>query len=55
MKKTLVALILANAFTATSAFAAADTGTWYSGAKFGWSHYFDASTGAMFAFNLHIA
>ncbi len=46
MKKTLVALILANAFTATSAFAAADTGTWYSGAKFGWSHYFDASTGS---------
>lgn len=46
MKKTLFALIIANAFTATTAFAAADTGTWYSGAKFGWSHYFDASTGS---------
>ncbi|MGG7520064.1 outer membrane beta-barrel protein [bacterium BS0013] len=46
MKKTLVALILANAFTATTAFAAADVGTWYGGAKFGWSHYFDTNTGA---------
>ena len=46
MKKTLVALILANVFTATTAFAAADVGTWYGGAKFGWSHYFDTNTGA---------
>lgn len=46
MKKTLVALIIANAFTATTAFAAADVGTWYGGAKFGWSHYFDTNTGA---------
>lgn len=46
MKKTLVALILVNACTATTAFAAADAGTWYSGAKFGWSHYFDTNTGS---------
>ncbi|EKJ8220766.1 porin OmpA [Citrobacter sedlakii] len=46
MKKTVIALIVANAFSATSAFAAADAGTWYGGAKFGWSHYFDAKTGA---------
>mgnify|MGYP004711217597 CR=1 FL=1 len=45
MKKTLVALILVNACTATTAFAAADAGTWYSGAKFGWSHYFDTNKG----------
>lgn len=45
MKKTLVALVIINAFTATTAFAAADAGTWYSGAKFGWSHYFDTNTG----------
>lgn len=46
MKKTLVALILVNVCTATTAFAAADAGTWYSGAKFGWSHYFDTNTGS---------
>lgn len=46
MKKTIVALIIANALTATTAFAAGDAGTWYSGAKFGWSHYFDANTGS---------
>lgn len=46
MKKTLVALILVNACTATTSFAAADAGTWYSGAKFGWSHYFDTNTGS---------
>lgn len=46
MKKTIVALIIANAFTTTAAFAAGDAGTWYSGAKFGWSHYFDTNTGA---------
>lgn len=44
MKKTLITLIIANAFTATTAFAAADVGTWYAGGKFGWSHYFDSST-----------
>lgn len=31
MKKTLITLIIANAFTATTAFAAADVGTWYAG------------------------
>lgn len=45
MKKTIVALIIANAFTATAAFAAGDAGTWYTGGKFGWSHYFDTNTG----------
>lgn len=44
MKKTILTLIIVNAFTATTAFAAADTGTWYAGGKFGWSHYFDSST-----------
>lgn len=44
MKKTLITLIIANALTATTAFAAADAGTWYAGGKFGWSHYFDTST-----------
>lgn len=43
MKKTLVALIIVNAVTASTAYAAADTGTWYAGGKFGWSHYFDTS------------
>ncbi|WP_288846021.1 porin OmpA [uncultured Citrobacter sp.] len=43
MKKTLITLIIANALTATTAFAAADAGTWYAGGKFGWSHYFDTS------------
>lgn len=44
MKKTLITLIIANAFAATTAFAAADAGTWYAGGKFGWSHYFDTHT-----------
>lgn len=44
MKKTLITLIIAHAFTATAAFAAAETGTWYAGSKFGWSHYGDSST-----------
>ncbi|MEZ2584562.1 porin OmpA [Kluyvera intermedia] len=43
MKKTLITLIIANTLTATTAFAAADAGTWYAGGKFGWSHYFDTS------------
>lgn len=43
MKKTLITLIIANALTATTAFVAADAGTWYAGGKFGWSHYFDTS------------
>ena len=41
MKKTVIALIMANAFTATSAFAAADAGTWYTGAKSGRPPYFN--------------
>ena len=44
MKKTLITLIIAHTFTATAAFAAAETGTWYAGSKFGWSHYGDSST-----------
>ena len=44
MKKALITLIIANALTATTAFAAADAGTWYTGGKFGWSHYSDTST-----------
>lgn len=44
MKKTLITLIIAHTFTATVAFAAAETGTWYAGSKFGWSHYGDSST-----------
>ncbi|MBJ3815307.1 hypothetical protein F9C28_10305 [Shimwellia pseudoproteus] len=44
MKKTLIALIILNTCNASTAFAAADVGTWYGGAKFGWSHYFDASS-----------
>ena len=44
MKKTLITLIIANALTATSAFAAADAGNWYAGSKFGWSHYNDTSS-----------
>nr|WP_287861052.1 outer membrane beta-barrel protein [Klebsiella sp.] len=44
MKKTLITLIIANAFTATTAFAAAQEGTWYAGSKFGWSHYSDSSS-----------
>jgi OOP family OmpA-OmpF porin len=54
MKKTVIALIMANAFTATSAFAAADAGTWYSGAKFGWSHYFDTNMGSKAFENTHL-
>ncbi|OAT27605.1 outer membrane protein A [Buttiauxella brennerae ATCC 51605] len=45
MKKTLIALIVVNAFAVTNANAAADTNTWYGGAKLGWSHYFDANGG----------
>lgn len=48
MKKTVVALLMVNAFAATQAFAAADANTWYGGAKMGWSHYFDASADAEF-------
>lgn len=44
MKKTLITLIIVNAFTATTAFAAADVGSWYAGSKFGWTHYSDANT-----------
>lgn len=44
MKKTLITLIIARTLTATAAFAAAETGTWYAGSKFGWSHYGDSST-----------
>ena len=44
MKKALITLIIANALTASTAFAAADAGTWYTGGKFGWSHYSDTST-----------
>jgi len=44
MKKTIVALVIANALTTTAAFAAGDAGTWYTGGKFGWSHYFDTNT-----------
>lgn len=43
MKKTLVALIVLNACAVSTAFAAGDAGTWYGGAKFGWSHYADVS------------
>ncbi|WP_202308328.1 porin OmpA [Dryocola clanedunensis] len=43
MKKTLVALLVVNAFAASNAFAAADANTWYGGAKVGWSHFFDVS------------
>ncbi|MBJ2064336.1 porin OmpA [Serratia odorifera] len=52
MKKTLAALIVLNACAVTPAFAAADTGTWYGGAKLGWSHYFDASADKDFSDNL---
>lgn len=44
---------MVSAFSATSAFAAADAGTWYGGAKFGWSHYFDTSTGSKAQDNTH--
>ncbi|TNV14034.1 porin OmpA [Buttiauxella sp. B2] len=43
MKKSLIALIVLNAFAVTNANAAADANTWYGGAKLGWSHYFDAN------------
>lgn len=43
MKKTLVALMILNACAVSTAFAAGDAGTWYGGAKFGWSHYGDVS------------
>lgn len=55
MKKTLVALMVLNACAMSTAFAAGDTGTWYGGAKFGWSHYFDASGNKDFNDNLHDA
>ena len=44
MKKTLITLIIASTFTATTAFAAADAGSWYAGSKFGWSHYGDTNS-----------
>ncbi|MBB1202540.1 porin OmpA [Enterobacteriaceae bacterium 89] len=43
MKKTLVALMVLNACAVSTAFAAGDAGTWYGGAKFGWSHYADVN------------
>lgn len=43
MKKTLIALLIVNACAVSSVYAAADTNTWYGGAKLGWSHYFDAN------------
>jgi OOP family OmpA-OmpF porin len=52
MKKTLLALVILNAFAATNAIAAADTNTWYGGAKLGWSHYFDANSNNDFNDNL---
>ncbi|MFK3660578.1 porin OmpA [Scandinavium sp. NPDC088450] len=55
MKKTLVALMVLNACAVSTAFAAGDAGTWYGGAKFGWSHYFDASGNKDFNDNLHDA
>lgn len=55
MKKTLVALTILNACTISTAFAAADAGTWYGGAKFGWSHYFDTSVNNDFNDNMHQA
>lgn len=55
MKKTLITLLIVNAFTATSAFAAGAAGTWYGGAKFGWSHYFDASGNKSYSDNLQNA
>ncbi|PBI80448.1 hypothetical protein A9993_12225 [Rahnella victoriana] len=52
MKKTLLALIVVNAFASTAAIAAADTNTWYGGAKLGWSHYFDTNGDKDFSDNL---
>ncbi|CAM3675524.1 porin OmpA [Rahnella bruchi] len=52
MKKTLIALIVVNACAVSSVYAAADTNTWYGGAKLGWSHYFDASGKGNFDDNL---
>jgi len=52
MKKTLIALIALNAFAVTNANAAADTNTWYGGAKLGWSHYFDGNGNNDFNDNL---
>jgi Outer membrane protein and related peptidoglycan-associated (lipo)proteins len=52
MKKTLVALMVLNACAVSTAFAAGDAGTWYSGAKFGWSHYADVSGNKNFNDNL---
>lgn len=44
MKKIAAALLVLNACAITNVYAAADTDTWYGGAKFGWSHYFDANS-----------
>lgn len=55
MKKTLVALMVLNACAVSTAFAAGDAGTWYGGAKLGWSHYFDANGNKDFNDNLHDA
>lgn len=55
MKKTLIALLVLNTCVVSTAFAAADAGTWYGGAKFGWSHYFDASGKKDFNDNLSAA
>ncbi|WP_025123404.1 MULTISPECIES: outer membrane beta-barrel protein [unclassified Serratia (in: enterobacteria)] len=44
MKKILITLIIANALTASTAFAAAEVGSWYPGSKFGWSHYGDSDS-----------
>ena len=44
MKKILITLIIANAFAASTAFAAAEAGSWYAGSKFGWSHYGDSNS-----------
>ncbi|MGL4723903.1 MAG: porin OmpA [Scandinavium sp.] len=55
MKKTLIALMVLNVCVVSTAFAAGDAGTWYGGAKFGWSHYFDASGNKDFNDNLHDA
>lgn len=51
MKKTLVALMVLNACAVSTAFAAGDAGTWYGGAKFGWSHYADVSSKGNFNAN----
>jgi OmpA-OmpF porin, OOP family len=52
MKKTLIALIVLNTCAVATASAAGDAGTWYGGAKFGWSHYADISGNKNFNQNL---